>query len=169
METSSRHRTDRTKNLVGFLVGDVRYALDILRVREIIHPLSTVPLPHAPAVVVGVADHRGEVVPVVDLRRRFGLPAEAPSRRTKWVIVRVSTRPVALVVDAVTDVFGASGGDQRDLPPLGTGDEERGIAAVYRHDGGLVFVLDAERVASVAVALAAPPPTASRAPREGTT
>src|SRR5687767_5938994 len=100
-------RGDRTKNLVGFLVGDVRYAVDILRVREIINPLPVVPLPHAPPVVVGVADHRGQVVPVIDLRRRFGLPLIEITRRTKWIIVRAGERASGLVVDAVTDVFGA--------------------------------------------------------------
>ena len=55
MADSAARRGDRTKNLVGFQVGDVRYALEILRVREIINPLPTVALPHAPKVVLGVA------------------------------------------------------------------------------------------------------------------
>ena len=79
-EGISQRRADRTKNLVGFLVGDVRYAVDILRVREIINPLGVVPLPHAPPVVVGVSDHRGQVVPVIDLRKRFGLPSAEATR-----------------------------------------------------------------------------------------
>ncbi|HJL32604.1 MAG TPA: chemotaxis protein CheW, partial [Polyangiaceae bacterium LLY-WYZ-15_(1-7)] len=79
MVDATRQRSDRSKNLVGFQVGDVRYAVDILRVREIINPLPLVELPHAPPSVLGVADHRGEVVPVLDLRRRFGLPATAPT------------------------------------------------------------------------------------------
>ena len=49
-------------------MGDVRYAVEIHRVREIVNPLPIVTLPHAPAEVVGVADHRGDVLPVVDLR-----------------------------------------------------------------------------------------------------
>ncbi len=77
MESTSRR--DRMKNLVGFLVGDVRYAVDILKVREIINPLDIVELPQSPSSVVGVADHRGEVVPIVDLRARFGLPSAEPT------------------------------------------------------------------------------------------
>ena len=80
-----RHRSDRSKNLVGFVVGDVRYAVDILRVREIINPLPIVALPHAPPAVLGVADHRGLVIPIVDLRRRFGLEPNQTTRRTKWI------------------------------------------------------------------------------------
>lgn len=149
----ARHRTDRTKNLVGFVVGDVRYAVDILRVREIINPLPVVGLPHAPPAVIGVADHRGQVVPVIDLRRRFQLAATEATRRTKWVIVQVDRRAVGLVVDAVTDVFGAGDPDQRDVPSLGSGDAARGILAVYKYDGALVFVLDVDRVAAPAEAL----------------
>ncbi|MBX3246434.1 MAG: purine-binding chemotaxis protein CheW [Myxococcales bacterium] len=146
----ARLRSDRNKNLVGFLVGDVRYAVEILRVREIINPLPLVGLPHAPLTVLGVADHRGEVVPVIDLRRRFGLPPVATTRRTKWIIVNLAGRSVGLAVDAVTDVFGATAEAQRDVPRLGAGDEARGIGAVFATSQGLVFVVDVDRVAEAA-------------------
>jgi purine-binding chemotaxis protein CheW len=149
-QSSASHRGDRTKNLVGFHVGTVHYAADISRVREILNPLPLIELPHAPPSIVGVVDHRGAVVPILDLRRRFGLPAVAPTRRTKWVVVALGRQPVGLVVDAVTDVFGAAQPDQRALPALGAGDEARGIAAVYKYDGLLTFVLDIDRVASPA-------------------
>lgn len=147
---SLRQRADRSKNLVGFLVGEVSYAVDIFRVREILNPLPVVALPHAPSVVIGVADHRGQVVPIVDLRRRFGLPPIPPTRRTKWILVGSEGRSVGLVVDAVTDVFGAGPADQREVPSLGYGDEARGIAAVYSYESSLVFVIDVDRVAAPA-------------------
>jgi purine-binding chemotaxis protein CheW len=153
MKSAPRDRTDRTKNLVGFVVGDVRYAVDILRVREIINPLPLVALPHAPRAVVGVSDHRGSVVPVLDLRLRFGLDATRVTHRTKWIVVALQERSVGLVVDGVTEVFGAGPGDQRDVPSLGLGDAARGIAAVFKHDGSLVFVLDIDRVAAPAEAI----------------
>ena len=70
-----RQRHDPSKNLVGFIVGDVHYAVSIHRVREIANPLTLVALPKAPSSVTGVADYRGEVVPVIDMRVRFGLDA----------------------------------------------------------------------------------------------
>jgi purine-binding chemotaxis protein CheW len=153
----SRRRGDRNKNLVGFTLEDVHYALDIFRVREIINPLPIVPLPHAPPSVVGVSDYRGEVVMVLDVRRRFGLPPVAPTRRTKWVVVDVGAHGVALVVDRVTEVFGGSQPARRDVPRIGVDDAARGIAAVYAHRDTLVFVLDLERVAAVAEVLELPP------------
>jgi purine-binding chemotaxis protein CheW len=150
MANLARRRADRSKNLVGFTLGDVHYAVDIFRVREIINPLPTVPLTHAPPAVLGVADHRGEVVPILDVRRRFGLPPSEETRRTKWIVVELGTRLVGLVVDAVTDVFGAGGADQRSVPQIGVGDQARGISAVYSHGGQLVFVLDIDRIAAIA-------------------
>jgi purine-binding chemotaxis protein CheW len=146
--TRIRHRHDASKSLVGFLVGDVHYALPIAGVREISMPLRMVELPRAPPAVVGVADYRGEVVPVVDLRVRFGHPMAPVTRKTKWIVASVANRSIALVVDAVTDVFGTAGRDLRPAPALGGGEGARGIAAVTNHDG-LVFVLDAARLAEL--------------------
>ncbi len=165
-----RYRHDPSKNLVGFVVGDVEYAVAIARVKEIANPLPVVPLPHAPRSVIGVAHYRGEVVSVVDLRVRFGLAAAPATRKTKWIIVDVgsdrdeeaaaaatglSRAPgaipaaaymVALVVDAVTDVFGTGNTELRPAPALGGGDDVRGIAGVTTHGEGLVFVLEASRL-----------------------
>jgi len=129
-----RHRHDPSKSLVGFIVGDV---------------------PHAPREVVGVADYRGEVVPVIDLRTRFGLPAADRTGKSKWIVVDVAGRPAALIVDSVTDVFGTGGADLRPSPLLGGGDDLRGIAGVTNHGGALVFVLETTRLRDLTEPLAA--------------
>lgn len=155
MEPHTRARHDPAKSLVGFVVGDVRYAVPIARVREISNPLTLVALPHAPHAVVGVSDYRGDVVPVVDLRTRFGLATAPPTRRTKWIIAAVSDRFVALVVDAVTEVFGTGGAELRPPPSLGGGDDVRGIIGVTSSEEGLVFVLDTTRLRDLTEPLAA--------------
>jgi purine-binding chemotaxis protein CheW len=153
----ARHRHDPSKDLVGFLVGEVMYAVRIEVVREIVNPLSVVGLPRAPETVKGVADYRGEVVPVIDLRERFGLPPVAVSRKTKWIVLDVSPertdkaggRYAALVVDSVSEVFGLAGGELRPAPPLGAGDDARGIEGVTTLGSRLVFVLDARAFGAV--------------------
>jgi purine-binding chemotaxis protein CheW len=136
--TPQRTLHDPTKNLVGFIVGDVEYAVPIGQVREIANPIEIVSLPRAPVGISGVADYRGEVVPVIDLRARFGLPSAVLTRRTKWILVEIGQQPAALVVDAVTDVFG--GFDIKPAPALG--EAQRGITGVTKHGGALVFVLE---------------------------
>lgn len=139
-------RPDPQKSLVGFVVGEVAYAVAIGVVKEIVNPSQLTDLPHAPIAVAGVMDHRGEVVPVVDLRTRFGLPPAADARRSKWILIGVDGRSVALAVDRVTGVFGASGGDIKPAPSLGEGDHERGVIGVTSHEGALTFVLDVRRL-----------------------
>jgi purine-binding chemotaxis protein CheW len=167
-----RQRHDPTKNLVGFLVGDVAYAVRIETVREIVNPSDVVELPRAPDSVKGVASLRGDVVPVVDLRTRFGLPLSRNTRRSKWIVVDVTRsgpaalavqgppstnaggRFVALVVDSVTEVFGTGGEPIRPAPPLGSGDDVRGIEGVAKYAHGLVFVLDVRAFGPLADAVA---------------
>lgn len=171
-----RHRHDPTKSFVGFEVGDVAYAVRIEVVREIVNPLAVVPLPRAPRAVRGVADYRGEVVPVIDLRERFGLPPASTSRKAKWIVLDVSgpeagadkssSRHAALVVDAVTEVFGTGGGEMRPAPPLGKGDDVRGIVGVVSVGKKLVFVLDAHAFSALAHAALAESVAPPGAPAE---
>jgi len=149
-----RARPDPQRSLVGFVVGDVNYAIEIGRVREIVNPLPVTTLPHTPPEVMGVADHRDDVVPVIQLRTRFGLPEAETTRSTKWILVDAGTHTVGLVVDAVTEVFRVIG-DLRPTPPVGGDRDLRGIVGVINHNEQLIFVLDVNRFVELALALAA--------------
>ena len=138
-----QRRRDPSKNLVECVVGDVHYAVPIVAVREIVNPLTLVALPSAPAAVVGVADYRDEVVPVVDLRVRFGLPPVPVTRRTKWIILRRAGRSFAIIVDGVIEVFRST--DVRAAPLTGPGADIRAIEGVTSHEGVMVFLLDVAR------------------------
>jgi purine-binding chemotaxis protein CheW len=150
---SNRNRPDPEKSLVGFVVGDVEYAVPISEVKEIVNPIALTELPHAPPAVAGVADHRGDVVPVIDLRVRFGVDGRRDDRRAKWILVEVAGKTVGLIVDAVTEVFGTGGAELRPPPQLGAGDDLRGITGVTTRDGRLTFVLDVSRLESLTTPL----------------
>ncbi len=154
-DTGQRHRSDPQKNLVGFVVGPVSYAIDIARVREIVNPLEVTPLPHMPLEVAGVTDHRGEVIPVIDLRVRFGLEPTENARSTKWILLHAGgDRSVGIVVDSVTEVFGAQEG-VRPTPEVGGNRDVRGIGGVVTHNGRLTFVLETGRFIELFESLAA--------------
>lgn len=148
-----KERPDPNKSLVGFVVGDVSYAVPIVAVREIVNPGRLTALPHLPAAVAGVADHRGEVIVVVDLRARFGLGPSPDQSRAKWVLLVVGGRSVGLIVDQVTEVFGTGGEQVRNAPALGTGEDMRGITGVISHGGALTFVLDVGRLEALTAAI----------------
>ena len=153
-----RARQAPAKNLVGFTVGDIRYAVPIEAVREIVNPLPLVELPGSAIDVVGVADYRDEVVPVIDLRRRFGLATQPVTRRTKWIVLDAASaqmglsgfessgRLVAIVVDGVTEVFRSDEASLRPAPVTGAPSTRRGIAGVATFAGDLVFVLDVAKM-----------------------
>jgi purine-binding chemotaxis protein CheW len=123
---------------VGFVVADVHYALPVARVRQIVNPMEVAKLPRVPPPIVGVAEHRGQVLAVIDLRTHFA--AEVTNdKRVKWILVDLGERVAALVVDGVTGVFGAPHGpDPAPVPGAVAG----GVTRVAQHDGHMVFVLD---------------------------
>jgi chemotaxis signal transduction protein len=88
-------------------------------------------------------------VPVVELRRRFGLDVLPTTRKTKWIVLEAAGRLVALVVDSATEVFGTGSTGLRQAPSLGSGDGLRGIAGVVDGPSGMVFVLDEQPIADL--------------------
>jgi purine-binding chemotaxis protein CheW len=90
--------------LTAFFVGDEEYVVDIMRVREIIRPISITPVRRGPRFVEGVINLRGAVIPVIDMRLRFGMdPTQSPHR--KIVIMSIDRRTFGLIVDRVTEVI----------------------------------------------------------------
>jgi purine-binding chemotaxis protein CheW len=104
--------------LCTFRAGGEDYAIDVLRVREIIPPVPITPVPRAPAFVEGVVRLRGEVIPILDVRRRLGVPVLPPTRRAKYLIVNVARRRVGLIVDEVTEVLRIPRTEIRPAPAL---------------------------------------------------
>ena len=145
-------RSNAERTWVGFEVGGVAYAVPIQHVREIIRPLPMQVLPHASETVIGVIDHRGDVVPIVDLRVRFRAKSSAPSSHTRWVIANWQGRLTGLAVDRVIEVFSLNEAEARPVPDLGHGQDVHGITAAYSHAGRLVFTLDIQRITQTSAA-----------------
>jgi purine-binding chemotaxis protein CheW len=122
--------------LCTFRVGGEDYALDIMRVREIIPPAPVTKVPRAPPFVEGVVRLRGEVIPVLDVRRRLGLPMTPPTRKTKYLIVSVAGRRLGLVVDEVTEVLRIPRSQLRPPPALFDGGGPRFFLGVCGGEGG---------------------------------
>src|SRR3546814_4961963 len=98
---SEQGRSTRTVQLVSFTVGKEEYGVDIMAVREIRAWSETTPLPNTPDVVRGVINMRGAIVPIFDLRARFGMQRTEPTKYNVVIIVSVASRIVGILVDAV--------------------------------------------------------------------
>jgi purine-binding chemotaxis protein CheW len=138
-----RGRTERDEalQLVAFIVGPGHYALDIMRIKEIINPVPVTPVPKAPAFIEGVIELRGAILPIVDLRKRFELPQAPPTRASKFLIVAidVSGLPsggqrmiVGLVVDGVLEPLRIARDQVKPPPPLAQGAERYFTGVVQR-------------------------------------
>ncbi len=131
-----------------FFVGDEEYALDIMRIKEIINPVPITRVPRAPAFVEGIIELRGAFLPVVDLRKRFGLPARPPERETKYVIVSLEGRVVGLVVDRVTEVSRVDAEQIGEPPSMAVDRQARLFAGAIKSGGRIVMLLDLDAVLS---------------------
>jgi purine-binding chemotaxis protein CheW len=133
--------------LVVFRVGSEEYAVDILRMKEIINPLRITPVPRAPSFVEGVVELRGTILPVVDMRKRFGLPAKPLGRRGKYIIVGIRGRVVGLIVDGVVETLRLPRAELRPPPALMEGAAAAEYFAGVCYLGGrILMVLDLDRV-----------------------
>lgn len=139
--------------LVAFDLAGADFAVDILRLKEVIQPLPITVVPRAPTFLDGVIDVRGAILPVIDLRRRFGLAA-GTSARQKFLIVAadVGLGPgrriiLALVVDRVREPLRVAASELRPAPPLVHLEADaRAFRAVVQHDGRLHMVIDVDRL-----------------------
>ena len=131
--------------LAIFQVGEAEYALDIMRIKEVINPVAITHVPKAPSTIEGVIELRGAILPVVDLRKRFDLPVPETTRTTKIMLVKVETDIVGLVVDAVREVVRVPDGDIKPPPSMARAGGGW-FTGVCRHDGRIVMLLDVDKI-----------------------
>jgi len=136
------------KQLISFTVGAEEYGLELLRVKEVIRMRQITWLPKAPSCVKGIINLRGEVIPIIDLRDRFGLAAQEQTAMTRVVVVEVEGRPVGMVVDAASQVVRVPA-DEFDPPPQVLGEASRDfITAVGKTGDRLILMIDVDRILS---------------------
>ena len=127
------------------------YGIGVLKVREIIRMQKITPVPQMPAFVKGVINLRGRVIPIVDMRVKFGLKAEF-AERTCIVVVQVKlsdhTVQMGLIVDSVEEVVNLSGTDIEPTPDFGTRIDTGYILGMAKIKGAVKTLLDIDRVVS---------------------
>ncbi|HZP97454.1 MAG TPA: chemotaxis protein CheW [Candidatus Limnocylindria bacterium] len=126
--------------LLVFELAGERCALPAADVREVLRAVLPARLPNAPEIVAGVLDVRGELVPLVDVRRRFGLPPRALAADDHIVIARVAHRAVAFAVERAEDVVRIPSIDVRDIADVAMGTQH--VAGVAHLDDGLLVIHD---------------------------
>lgn len=131
--------------LTAFRVGDEEYVVDIMRVREIIRLLPITKVRKGPRFVEGVINLRGEVIPIVDLRRRFELPIYEGIGR-KIIILTIEGRVLGLIVDAVTEVVRVPKSAIRPAPGLFDRHQAPYFLGVCQYRGRTLLLLNVKNV-----------------------
>jgi purine-binding chemotaxis protein CheW len=135
-----------------FSLDDEEYGIGILKIKEIIGMMPITSVPQTPGFVKGVINLRGKVIPVVDLRLRFGMDAIDYTERTCIVVVEITGRAtsvlIGIVVDSVSEVMNIKGEDIEETPAFGTKLETDYILGMAKVDGGVKILLAIDRVLS---------------------
>lgn len=154
-ETRSPSRQMDAENcgsqFLTFQLSDEQFGIDILRVQEIKGLTHLTPIPNVPDYIRGVMNLRGTVVPVVDLRNRFGMPVSAYNQFTVIIVVTVRAKVMGLVVDAVSDVLNVGDSELEELPELGGGIDTSFITGMAKCSERLITLLDIDRLLGNAV------------------
>lgn len=131
-----------------FKLGEEEYGVQILKVREIIGLMDITKVPQMPGYVKGVINLRGKVIPVIDLRSKFGLPEVEYTDQTCIIVIDVGGM-VGTIVDSVQEVADISGGEIEPPPPLGSDVDSAFILGLAKSKDNVKILLDIDRVLEV--------------------
>jgi len=134
------------------------YGIDIMAVREIKGWSETTVIPHAPAWIRGVINLRGVIVPILDLRARFGMPLTVTTPMHVVVIIQCGARTTGLLVDAVSDIISVGPEEVRPVPEVGTGAPASLLTGLVPLERGMVALVSLESLLNFTNEVAVPPP-----------
>ncbi|MCM0754474.1 chemotaxis protein CheW [Desulfovibrio aminophilus] len=148
MSEAMKKQDDELIQLVTFSIGEEEFGVDILKVQEIIRTMEITKVPRAPEFVEGVINLRGKVIPIVDLRKRFGLETRDHDKHTRIIVIEINQMIVGFVVDSVSEVLRIPANTVEPPPPVVSGLESEYISGVGKLQDRLLILLDLNRLLS---------------------
>jgi purine-binding chemotaxis protein CheW len=143
---------DREGKYLTFSMADEEYGIGILKIKEIIGMMPVTTVPQTPKFVKGVINLRGKVIPVIDLRLRFGMESIDYTERTCIIVVEIKgaagTVQIGIVVDSVSEVLNIKGEDVEETPTFGAKLNTDYILGMAKIEGNVKILFDIDRVLS---------------------
>jgi len=136
--------------LVSFMLSDEEYGVEVLKVREIIRMPTITKMPNTPHYVEGIINLRGKVIPIISMRKRFGLLENESSIHTRIIIMDVAGTMTGFVVDSVSEVIRIQSSEIQPPPPMvssGVIDQDF-ITGVFNHAERLLIIMDVDQLFS---------------------
>ena len=134
------------REFLSFVLGDAQYCIDILKVQEIRTYEAPTRIANTPAFIKGVMNLRGNIVPIIDLRVKFGLPEQRLDTQTVVIVLNVAKRTVGVVVDGVSDVIAVAAAEIKPAPELAAALDTRYIQGLATVGGQMMILVDIERL-----------------------
>ena len=134
--------------IVSFSLGSEEYGVDISQVQEIIRMVEITHVPRAPHFMEGVINLRGQLIPIIDLRTRFGMPRADQTKSTRIVVTEIGSKRVGIVVDAVSEVLNIPLENVENAPDMIAGVGTEYIQGVGKVGERLIILLDLTMVMS---------------------
>lgn len=150
-----------TCQFISFRIGEEEFAIDIMAVREIKGWTATTILPNQPEYLLGILNLRGLIVPIFDLRCRFGMGLTTATGTHVVIIVSVLDRTVGLLVDAVSDILTVQTAEIRPIPEMERAGGARFLSGIITRADSMVVVLSLEALFDKTALLNTPPPLAA--------
>lgn len=136
--------------LVSFMLSDEEYGVEVLKVREIIRMPNITKMPNTPQYVEGIINLRGRVIPIISMRKRFGLLENENSIHTRIIIMDVAGTLTGFIVDSVSEVIRIQSSEIQPPPPMvssGVIDQDF-ITGVFNHIERLLIIMDVDQLFS---------------------
>lgn len=148
MDDTDELQEDEILRWVTFELEDETYGINVTDVREVLRFSEIAPVPGAPNYVIGIINLRGNVVTVIDTRRRFGLNSKDVDDQSRIVIIEVDGQEVGILVDSVAEVVDIKNSAIEPAPNVGNEDTSRYITGVTSMDGELLIIVDLKKILS---------------------
>ena len=132
--------------IVGFRVGNETFGVPIQSVHEIVRMMEITNVPDAPIYIEGVINLRGKIIPVIDLRKRFGEREIKPSKKNRILVAEVGAKMVGLVVDAASEVLKLPPADVDPPPNVFEDGEVNYVTGVGKLNGRLVILVELSKI-----------------------
>jgi len=131
---------------VTFRLENEKYGINVMQVQEVLRVTEIAPVPGAPDYVLGIINLRGNVVTVIDTRKRFGLQSKDVDDATRIVIIEADEQVVGILVDSVAEVVDLRISDIESAPNVGTEESAKFIQGVASQEGELLIIIDLNRL-----------------------
>ncbi len=148
-DREEQEREDPELQWVTFRLKDEVYGIDVMQVKEVLRYTEIAPVPGAPGYVLGIINLRGNVVTVVDMRERFGLPTCEQTDQTRIIVIEVDEHVVGVMVDAVAEVVYLRRSEIETAANIANEESARFIQGVCQKNNELLILVDLEKMLSL--------------------